>query len=168
MSTCYEFALNCDLKSGVSQEVIDTLTYMTRSGEDESEFETIIDHPLFVTEVIDFGEGDEYFSEWKSLIQNTQTYCEEIMPGITGSIFRDLKLAVRQFLHDDTFSNKFYLLLDWLVSICESDGFVGYYINIHHSNLGRESDPTLIYFINGKVFEKLVDKNSSVSIFDDE
>jgi hypothetical protein len=168
MSTCYEFALNCDLKSGVSQEIIDTLTYMTRSGEDESEFETTIDHPLFVTEVIDFGEGDEYFSDWKFLIQNKPTYGDEmIMSGIAGSIFRDLKLGVRQFLHDDLFFNKFHLLLDWLVSICESDGFIGYYIG-YDSSLSRGNDLTLIYFINGKVFEKFVDKNSMVSVFDDD
>jgi hypothetical protein len=31
MSICYEFALECQIKRDVSQKVIDTLKYMTRS-----------------------------------------------------------------------------------------------------------------------------------------
>jgi hypothetical protein len=47
MSTCYEFGFACDLKSGLSQEVIDTLKYMTRS--EEYEFKTTLTDDLFIS-----------------------------------------------------------------------------------------------------------------------
>lgn len=46
MSTCYEFALEFQLKSDVSQAVIETLHYMTRSQ--EYDFDTPqLGYPLF-------------------------------------------------------------------------------------------------------------------------
>jgi hypothetical protein len=43
--------------------------------------------------------------------------------------------------------------MEWLVSICESGGFVGYYSDVTSE---RDGDPTLIYFNDGQVLEKKV------------
>lgn len=162
MSTCYEFALSCDLKADVSQEVIDTLKYMTRSS--EYVFETTINHSLFTSsEDGGFRENEDgsseedldYLADWKVIIENHPTGGQELLPGIFGSMFQDRKLGVRKFIGDDEFSNAFPLLLDWLVSICESTGFVGYYTVVR--NMEILSDPILIYFFNGEVLEKQVE-----------
>jgi hypothetical protein len=66
----------------------------------------------------------------------------------------DRKLSVRKFIDDDTFNNTFDILVNWLASVCVSDGFAGYYLAL--SNLERTTDPVIIYFENGEVFEKHV------------
>ncbi len=154
MSTCYEFALSCDLKADVSQEVIDTLKYMTRSS--EYVFETTIEHPLFtISEDGSYGEDLDYLADWKVIIENAPTGGQELLPGIFSSVFQDRKLGVRNFIGDDLFYNAFPLLLDWLVAVCEPTGFVGYYNKVR--NMEVSSDPMLIYFLNGEVFEKQVE-----------
>jgi hypothetical protein len=167
MST-YEFAFACDLKSNLSQEIIDTLKYMTRS--EEYEFETNLKHNLFTSsweegsfadpaenegEFDDeFGDEFTFLADWRTLISNIPNYGEELLSGLCGSILRDSKLNVRRFVGDDEFNNSFIQLMEWLVSICESTGFVGYYSYMSNMEIG--GDPTLIYFEHGQVFEKTV------------
>lgn len=167
--TCYEFAIMCDLKPDVSQEVIDTLRYMTRS--DDSDFETSLEHPLFIgRENEDFEDDDieeddsfedefDYLAEWKTIISNIPNYGQELRTGIFGSIFRDRKLNIRKFVGDDDFYNAFPDLIEWLTSVCESTGFAGYYARVGDMDLYHKvlSEPILIYFIDGKAFEKKVD-----------
>jgi hypothetical protein len=156
MSTCYEFALTCDLKDDVSQAAVDALTYMTRSEQEHStNFETDLKHPLFTSSKDVIFEGDYYLADWKLIISSDPSEGEELLPGKFGSIFQNRKLSIRKFVGDDEFTNTFYLLVDWLASVCKSDGFVGYYFELR--NLDRRADPVLIYFENGRVFEKHVD-----------
>ena len=165
MGSCYEFAFACNLKSGLSQEVINTLKYMTRS--EEYKFETNLKDNLFNTSWeegllrvttgsnLEGEVGDEFdFAYgWRSIISNNPNYGDEFLSGLCGSVFRDSKLNVRRYINEDDFYNIFPQLMNWLVSICESLGFIGYY-----SNVTREigGDPTLIYFENGQVLEKKV------------
>jgi hypothetical protein len=161
MGSCYEFAFACNLKPDLSQDVIDTLKYMTRS--EDYEFETTLKDDLFTTsweegsfEAPKEGELEDEFIflwEWRTIISNTPTYGEEFLSGLCGSIFLDSKLNVRKYVGDDEFYNGFGLLMDWLVSICEPLGFIGYYSEIAGEIGG---DPTLIYFENGQVLEKKV------------
>jgi hypothetical protein len=155
MSTCYEFAFTCDLKHDVSNEVIDTLRYMTRLEEENSNFKTSLKHSLFTTSKDVSFEGIDYLADWKIIISNDPDEGEQLLPGTFGSIFRGCKLTVRKFVGDDEFHNTFHLLMDWLVSVCESDGFIGYYYPLR--NLSRNTDPILLYFIDGQVFEKEIE-----------
>jgi hypothetical protein len=153
MSSGYEFALTCDLKDDVSQEVIDVLAYMTSSAEQDCNFTTPLKHPLFTSsEDGSFGDGLDYLADWKSIISNSPSYGEESYPGIFGSVFKDRKLSTRKFIDDDTFDNTFCLLVDWLASVCDSYGFVGYYLWL--MNFERNGNPVIVYFENGQVFEK--------------
>jgi hypothetical protein len=156
--TCYEFSLACNLKSSISQEVIDTLNYMT--GYQDSSFNSALSHSLFTSsEDGSFGDGMDFLADWKVIISNSPSGGVEDQPGIFGSIFQNHKLNVRIYTEDDAFYNTFPLLLDWLVSICESTGFVGHYYYISDQDYDRRifSDPVLIYFLDGKVFEKPVE-----------
>jgi hypothetical protein len=156
--TCYEFALACDLKPNVPQEIINTLTYMT--GKQDSSFDSVLTHPLFTSsEDGSYGDSIDYLADWKVIISNSWTGGVEEQPGIFGSIFKDNKLNVRKYIGDDEFYNAFSLLLDWLVSICKSTGFVGHYYCIEDQGWNDRifSNPILIYFLDGKVFEKPVE-----------
>jgi hypothetical protein len=156
--TCYEFSLACDLKPNISQEVIETLKYMT--GNQDSNFNSVLKHPLFTSsEDGSYGDGLDYLADWKVIISNSPTGGIEEQPGIFGSIFQNSKLNVRKYIGDDEFYNAFPLLVDWLVSICKSTGFVGYYYYITDQDDDKRifSEPVLIYFLDGKVFEKPVE-----------
>jgi hypothetical protein len=141
MGSCYEFAFACNLKSDLSQDQIETLRYMTRS--EDYKFKTTLKDDLFTC-----GYG-----EWRTIISNTPNYGEEFLSGLCGSILQDSKLNVRKYIGDDDFKNSFIQLMEWLASICEPLGFVGYY-SCDRMMIG--SDPTLIYFENGRVLEKKV------------
>ncbi|WP_295614158.1 hypothetical protein [Chamaesiphon sp. GL140_3_metabinner_50] len=152
MGSGYEFALTCDLKDDISQEVIDVL-YMTRSSEQDYDFTTTLKHPLFTSsEDGSLGDGLDYLADWKLIISNSSSYGEESYPGIFGSVFKDRKLSIRKFVDDDTFNNTFCLLVDWLASVCYSHGFVGYYLWL--MNFERNRDPVIVYFEDGQVFKK--------------
>jgi hypothetical protein len=132
--------------------------YMT--GHQDSHFNSVLEHPLFTSsEDGSYGDGLDYLADWKVIISNSPTGGVEEQPGIFGSIFQDHKLNVRIYIGDDGFNNAFYLLVDWLASICESTGFVGYYYYIRDQDLDKRifSDPVIIYFLDGKVFEKTVE-----------
>lgn len=143
MGCCYEFAFACNLEPDLSQEVIDTLTYMTRS--EDYEFKTKLEDNLFKV--------PHPYETWDTIISNIPNCGEEYLSGLCGSIFTNSKLNVRKYIGDDEFHNGFYHLMEWLVSICEPLGFIGYYSCIQGYIGG---DPTLIYFENGRVLEKKV------------
>jgi hypothetical protein len=166
--TCYEFALTCDLKPNTPKEVINTLKYMT--GRQDSTFESVLTHPLFTSSKDgSYGDGLDFLANWKVFISNSPTGGVEEQPGLFGSIFQDHKLSVRRYVRDDDFYNTFFFLIHWLASICESTGFVGYYYHITDQDLNKRifSNPVLIYFLNGKVFEKSVEGELDELIYDD-
>lgn len=158
MSDAYEISLNCHLRSDVSQEVIDTLTYMTRSSYlENSGFQNKIKHSLFTSywEPNSFegleGEEEIFLDEWRVIIINELEYEEELLSEWYGVKFQDRQLEVRKMIHDDTFANCFDPLLNWLASICESTGEVGYYHELI-SFERHQSKPVPIYFIDGKAY----------------
>lgn len=150
MSICYEFALECQIKRDVSQEVIDTLKYMTRSQ--EYDFDTPeLGYPLFkedthwketwdirgcIVTVIKY--------EWRTIITNQLREGEQYLPGEFGSAFDGNKLSFRRLSRDDEFCNVCWFLFPWLASISDTTGFVGYY-------RGDFDDyPTLVRFEAGR------------------
>ena len=138
MSSCYEFVLACQINENISEEVLDTLKYMTSSGIDE--FEPTIEHPLFT-------EGNV----WRTIISKGDREGEQYISGVFGVIFENYNLSIRRLLHEDEFLNDWIFLGDWLASISSTYGFVGYYKrdnNLH---------PTLIYFNQGNVLELAVE-----------
>jgi hypothetical protein len=158
MSHPYELALKCHVRVDVSKDVIDTLTYMTRSAYTEnSGFQTKLKHDLF-TSLWDPGSFEDsedeaamFLDEWRVIIVNELEYDEELLSEWYGVRFQDRHLEVRKMIHDDTFSNCSYLLFNWLASICESTGEVGYF----HSLFNYQRDyykPVPIYFIDGKAY----------------
>jgi hypothetical protein len=158
MSHPYELYLNCHLRADVSQEIIDTLTYMTRSSYTENaSFQTKLNHDLF-TNLWESGsfedsedEEEMLLDEWRTIITNELEYDEELLSEWYGVRFQDRHLEVKKMIHDDAFSNGGYPLLNWLASICESTGEVGYYHNLF--NYQRDySKPVPIYFIDSKAY----------------
>jgi hypothetical protein len=80
MSTCYEFALECEIRGDVTQEVIETLKYMTRAK--EYKFTTPkINYPLF-EEPFPWAHG-------KTILTNQPREGEQYLPGEFGSFFVD-------------------------------------------------------------------------------
>jgi hypothetical protein len=157
MSICYEFALDCKLKRDVSQEVIDTLAYMTRSQ--EYDFEPKLDGTLF-KETSAWKRTVEMFGHqvtvieynWETILTNYPREGEQYLPGEFTSTFQNNQLSCRRLVRDDVFNNIWWLLLPWLASISESTGFVGYYRSDFDDYLH------LIYFADGKasVYEQIV------------
>ncbi|MBE9117913.1 hypothetical protein IQ249_18610 [Lusitaniella coriacea LEGE 07157] len=147
MSIYYEFALECYLIQNIDREVINILTYMTRSEEYEFE-KPKIDYSLFqegsdYKKIVEI-EGNEFTviqSEWRTILTNYPREGEQYLPGKFGSAFNNNnELSFRKLLRDDEFDNIWWLLLPWLASISETQGFVGYY----RSDL--DDFPNLIYF----------------------
>lgn len=127
MDKYFELVLACRIRKTVSNEIMETLTYMTRF--EDYEFDTDIDNLLFSDETC-----------WRSIFRNAPRRGEEHLPGVFGVIFSNFDLSVRQCTNEDEFWNTWIYLGDWLASICEPTGFVGYYKNL------IEWEPTLIYF----------------------
>jgi hypothetical protein len=157
MSSQYEFTFTCHVKADVSQEVIDTLTYMTRSESESSNFVTTLKHPLFTSYWEPGSVEDEcngaFLDEWRFIIySNEPVYGEELLSGTFGSTFENRKLSVRKLTGDDDFNNCFYKLMNWLASVCESTGEIGCYHYLH--NMEYDSEPVPIHFIDGKAYMK--------------
>lgn len=151
MSICYEFALECKIKRDVSQEVTDTLRYMTRSQ--EYDFDTPkLGYPLFKEEShwketwnIRGRKVTTIRYEWRTIITNQPREGEQYLPGEFGSIFDGNKLSFRRLSRDDEFCNVCWFLFPWLASISDTTEFVGYY-------RGDFDDyPTLVRFEGGQV-----------------
>ena len=152
MSVCYIFAVTYKLNQNISQELIDTLKYMTRS----QEYDFVPPkHPLFEddydkTIIWDDGTVIRLRPSWRGLIANEHRGGEEDFWGEFFSGFQDLILTFRRLVRDDDLFNVWYVLGPLLASVSESDGFVGYYLG---DVLRPSSKLTLIYFENGYVFE---------------
>lgn len=150
MSICYEFALECQIKRDVSQKVIDTLKYMTRSQEYDFDAPEL-GYPLF--------EEDTHWKEtwnirgrivtvikyeWRTIITNQPREGEQYLSGEFGSAFDGNKLNFRRLSRDDEFCNVCWFLFPWLASISDTAGFVGYYRG------DLDDYPTLVRFEAGR------------------
>jgi hypothetical protein len=120
VSDLYELGFTIELKQNLSQEVQETLTYMTRSG-GVSDKQPLLKHPFFQIE--------GFTTEWTYLISNPRDD-EEILEKICGSVFADNQLTFRGVINDDPFWNTWSEFSDWLFSISSSTGLIGYYRNI--------------------------------------
>ncbi len=140
MSVYYDFALACDLESHTPQQVVDTLSYMTRI--DDYEFNDPPDEDLFKGET------------WKYMLQGTVTG----FPGKAGSRFRYVfryqqgdedvfqhTLSFRSYVLDDSFY-EYLLLAQWLAPYSLTRGYVGFFRTEY------DDHPTLLYFKAGKLY----------------
>lgn len=137
MGTAYEVALVCNLKPTLSPQIMETLNYLTRSQ--DYDFPKAISHLFFD---VDFGD------EWRIIIANNYPRGgEDFSPQACRSVLSNNQLCFRVLLDDDTFYNVGWFLLDWLATISDTQGLVGYRIDI------VRSECTLIFFKNEQVIE---------------
>lgn len=146
MSICYEFGFDCQIKQDVSQEILETLNYMTRSQEYDFD-PPEIDHPMFKegsdwkwTFEVDGQKRTVIRYEWRTFLCNYPREGEQYLLGKFGSTFENYRLCCRRLSRDDEFDNVWWLLLPWIASISETTGFVGYY----RGNF--DDSPTLLRF----------------------
>jgi hypothetical protein len=125
VSDLYELGFTLELKPDLSQEVIDTLLYMTRSGGVSAEAPRL-EHPFFHIQ--------GFSTEWTYLISNPREDDEEILGGACGSIFTNNHLKFRGLIHEDPFWNTWEQFKDWLSSISSTTGLIGYYRNINYDD----------------------------------
>lgn len=153
MSVYYEFALTFNFKRSISQEVVNTLKYMTRTQEYffDAPFENSLfnDAPNWKKAKEISGRKVWVLSAWRTIIANFPREGEQYLPGEFGSKFEDYSLNVRRLSLDDTFCNVWWYLTPWFASLSETTGCVGYY----HTVFEYDNDLTLVFFKDGKVFE---------------
>ena len=150
MSTCYEFAFECQIKRDVPQKVIDTLKYMTRSQ--EYDFDPPKLHHALFKETSVWKHTVELLGrrvtaiqyEWRTILTAHSREGEQYLPGEFYSIFQNNQLNCRRLSRDDEFDNVWWLLFPWLASVSESAGFVGYYRDDFNAY------PKLLQFLDGK------------------
>jgi hypothetical protein len=132
MSDLYEAGFIIDLEDNLSEEIHQTLLYMIGQGAiglEPSGFE----HPLFHDEC--------YKTDWRDIISSPREEDEEMIGGVCGSTLVDNRLVFRGLMHDDPFWNVWTVLIEWLLSISNSSGVIGYY-----RNLDEDDNVTLISF----------------------
>lgn len=138
MGTAYEVALVCALKPDLSPQIIQTLSYLTRSQ--DYDFCKVVSHPFCDVE---FGE------EWRIIIANNHSRPgEDDSPQVHRSILSHDQLCFRVLLDDDTLDNVGFFFLDWLATISDAEGLVGYRIDVVHLECN------LIFFKGGQVIEQ--------------
>ncbi|MBE9100292.1 hypothetical protein [Vacuolonema iberomarrocanum] len=150
MSTCYEFAFECQIKCDAPQEVIDTLKYMTRLQ--EYDFDPPKLHHALFKETSAWKHTVELLGrrvtaiqyEWRTILTAHSREGEQYLPGEFYSTFKNNQLSCRRLSRDDEFDNVWWLLFPWIASVSESAGFVGYYRS------DFDNYPKLIQFLEGK------------------
>jgi hypothetical protein len=129
MGTGYEAAIICKLSPDLSDEVFNTLRYLTR--DEDYEFEPSIDHEFF--------EFDEDIQDsWRYSISNRhppdlQRQESYITQACRSFLSRDT-ICFRDTMSDDEFSNSFIYLSEWLATISAEEGVVGYYFDHVYQN----------------------------------
>jgi len=151
MSDHFDYGIRCTFPHSLSGQVVDTLTYMTRS--EDYAFHDCPDHPFFAPE--EFFEGEVY-EAWRGLLQyprgeDTGHFARFFRfrspryqwgPGYGDPYILDFRIDV----HEDN-EGYYWGLLDWLATVSSSRGFVDYSI----LKDGGFSQPTLFYFIDGRL-----------------
>lgn len=140
MSVYFDFALACDLKPDTPQQVLDTLSFMTRT--EDYAFDTPPAGALFGGET------------WRDMLRGSTTY----FAGEAGAMFRKAlryvhggaevfryTLSFRSDVLDDDMG-EYGALIEWLATYSDSEGFVGYF------RAKYADHPTLLYFRHGKVY----------------
>ncbi|EFH80327.1 hypothetical protein [Ktedonobacter racemifer] len=154
MSDYYEYAINCTFSSSLDPHLLDTLRYLVRTH--EYAFDAPSDHPFFGAEEF---EGQRY-EAWRDILQVDPD--EE--RGYFARFFRvhssrtqwstaseaPYILSFQIAVHDDA-EGDVWRLLQWLATISDSQGFVGYSIRQGH---GVSEHPRLWYFENQQLVSR--------------
>jgi hypothetical protein len=160
MSDFYEFTIKCTFSPAVDPHLLDTLRYLVRTY--EYAFDAPSDHPFFVAEEVFEGEQHE---AWRGILQVDPD--EE--RGYFARFFRvhsphaqwftasddPYILSFQIAVHDDA-EGDVWRLLQWLATVSDSQGFVGYSIRQGH---GASEHPTLWYFENQHPVSRKGDAN---------
>lgn len=151
MSDHVDYCIHCEFPHTLSQQVVDTLTYMTRDA--DYPFSDPPDHPCFAPEEI--FEGERY-EGWRTLLQTPRTW-------ITGHYARFFRYSVPGTQWGPGFGDPYILdfrldvvddaegyymgFLEWLATVSSTRGFIGYSL----LQDGGFSEPALLYFRNGQL-----------------
>lgn len=154
MSDHYEYTIKCTFSSALDPHLLDTLRYLVRTH--EYLFDAPSDHPFFEAEEV--FEGEQY-EAWRTILQidpdqdygyfsrffrqhdNAQWFTPSGPPYILS-----FQIVVLDDEEEDVFR-----LLEWLATISETQGFVGYSIRRDHE---ASEHPTLWYFENQQLVAK--------------
>ena len=125
-----ELVMACELKGNVPGEVIETLKYMVGDSE---YLATVPVHALFTAD------------RWKSMLRCDSYYFD----GDTHSTLRYDDIGKSYILNIrcnlKNYCSEIEKFLDWIIPYSNTNGFVGY------TRYEEDENPTLIYFIDGKV-----------------
>ncbi len=153
MHTCYDLSIAFDLRPDVSQQVIDTLEYMTRTS--DYEFYNAPDNSIF--------RGNF----WRDMLQQNKDGFA-YFPGNGHAIIAriahqsDADATPEPENNQYTFSfrcevidtvGEFFAFLEWLSQYSATQGFVGYWYPLDKDH------PLLIYFRDSNVFVSSVAPN---------
>lgn len=153
MGTAFEMALLLNLQPELPTEDIETLTYMTRS--EDYDFQPSLDDAFFT-------KCEESFNnEWRIIIANNYPRCgEEFFSQKYRSVFFNNQLCFRILIDDDTFHNVWWAFSDWLFSISNDEGTVGYLLDVDYRDAElicfKEDEVTLEYVKNCKIPDALI------------
>src|SRR5258706_7504208 len=145
MSTPFCFAIACDLKEDVPEQVLETLKYMTRTR--DYEFDNPPNAPFFEDEhwrdfFLHIGEGFYFPGEAGSWLRQVYRYTRPVSQG-GGDVFL-YTFSLRYSGKDDSITTCFEFL-DWLAPYSATQGFVGYWIYEYGLN------PWILYIQDGQV-----------------
>jgi hypothetical protein len=125
MGTAFEIGLILSLQPRLTSEDRETLAYMTRS--EDYDFQTLLDDPFFM------GCEEGFDNEWRIIIANNHMRSgEECTSQIRRSIFCNHQLCFRILIDEDTYYNTWLTFSDWLFSISNGEGLVGYILNVSY------------------------------------
>lgn len=141
MAKAYEVALICDIKTFLTEEVIETIVYMTR--EREYAFETSLQHELSSAGFCDKG--------WRHVISNTSapTAEEQFFKSKRRSSFTSNRLCFRRAVNELAYLEEIIPLMNWLAIISDTFGreLVGFKVDF------TTVEYDLIYFAKGEIIE---------------
>ena len=160
MSDYYEYVVNCEFPMTLAPHILEILRYMVRK--EEYAFQTDLTHPLFESEEISDG---EHYEAWRGILQTDPGgFCQVDSHQDSGYFARFFQagrsnftssdasymLSFRMEVHDDA-EGEIWKLLQWLATISDSRGFVGYSIRQGHE---VSEHPTLWYFENNQLVSR--------------
>lgn len=144
MARAYEVALICDIKSGLSDEVLETLAYMTR--ERGYAFKASLQHDFF---------AEDQHQEWRNIISNIsgRNAEEHFFESDRRSLLTSKRLCFRRTENELAYLEVVIPLMDWLATVSDTIGqeLVGFKTDL------TTIDYELIYFAEGETIEKCTD-----------
>lgn len=99
---------------------------------------------------------------WITFFHAGNSEFEEYLSGSFGTSLREITLAIHKVSHEDEFFNAWDDVGEWLASISETTGLVGYYRSIESDSV---EETTLIYFEDAQISEQPAEDSQTIEDF---